>query len=246
MSARRPASQADRARAFGDHIRRLRKGRKLSQRQVAETIPMSPGNLSRIEAGNLGPPSDEVIEALAKALGADRTDLFHVAGRELDRASFQRQVLAELEQLRESVAHLSDARPPMTGDERPGLQPETALSFEGTLSALLGFIGRKVAVGIGDVLTSGPGLMANLHGTLARGLEGRDTGPRPPADESGTEPASGTLYFHLEEEPSSGFFLQREHFRGAWWDADDSGELIIVSGGLRTSVSASRPRERKR
>lgn len=65
MSTRRPESQAERAHAFGARIRSLRRARKLTQRQVAEGIPMSPGNLSRLENGELGPPSDEVIAKLA-------------------------------------------------------------------------------------------------------------------------------------------------------------------------------------
>ena len=40
-------------------MRSLRRASKLKQREVAERIPMSPGNLSRIENGDYGPPSNE-------------------------------------------------------------------------------------------------------------------------------------------------------------------------------------------
>jgi transcriptional regulator with XRE-family HTH domain len=243
MSARRPASQAERARAFGDHVRRLRKARRLSQRQVAETIPMSPGNLSRIEAGDLGPPSDEVIEALAEALGADRTELFHLAGRELDRASFRRQVLRELEQLRAAVARLSETHSSAADDdaEQRPLGPAAPMTFEETLAALHGFIGRQVGIGVGDARGTGPRLVGTIQGTLAGGLELRDASPPVDTDEPQGEPPGDTLYFHLEEEPTTGFYLHREHFHGSWWASDGSGELIIATGGLRTVVSESRP-----
>lgn len=64
---------------------------------------MSPGNLSRLENGEHGPPSDEVITALAAALDADVDDLLRLAGRDIGGASFERQVLAELGRLRREM-----------------------------------------------------------------------------------------------------------------------------------------------
>lgn len=103
MPIRRPQSQAERAHAFGARIRALRRAKKLTQRQVAELLPMSPGNLSRLENGEHGPPSDEVIAKLADALEADAGELFRLAGREVGGASFENQVLSELQRLRRDV-----------------------------------------------------------------------------------------------------------------------------------------------
>jgi transcriptional regulator with XRE-family HTH domain len=103
MSIRRPESQAERAHAFGARIRALRRARKLTQRQIAEGIPMSPGNLSRLENGELGPPSDEIITKLAGLLDADSAELFRLAGRDVGGASFERQVLSELQGLRRDM-----------------------------------------------------------------------------------------------------------------------------------------------
>lgn len=103
MSIRRPESQAERAHAFGARIRAIRRSRKLTQRQVAEHIPMSPGNLSRLENGEHGPPSDEVIGQLADVLDADAGELFKLAGRDVGGASFERQVLSELQRLRRDM-----------------------------------------------------------------------------------------------------------------------------------------------
>jgi transcriptional regulator with XRE-family HTH domain len=103
MPIRRPESQAERAHAFGARIRALRRAKKLTQRDVAERIPMSPGNLSRLENGEHGPPADEVISQLAAILDIDVSELFKLAGRDLGGASFESQVLGELEQLRREM-----------------------------------------------------------------------------------------------------------------------------------------------
>lgn len=109
MSSRRPQSEAERAHAFGARIRALRRSRKLTQRQVAEQLPMSPGNLSRLENGEHGPPSDEVIVKLAAVLDADSAELFQLAGRDMGGASFERQVLSELRGLRRDVREVKEA-----------------------------------------------------------------------------------------------------------------------------------------
>jgi transcriptional regulator with XRE-family HTH domain len=109
MSARRPESQAQRARAFGERIRSLRRAAKLTQRETAERLPMSPGNLSRLETGDYGPPSDEVIERLADVLEADRLELLRVAGREAGSGAFERRVLDELAAIRSGLDRLEAA-----------------------------------------------------------------------------------------------------------------------------------------
>lgn len=109
MSSRRPKSQAERAHAFGARIRALRRSRKLTQRQVAEQLPMSPGNLSRLENGEHGPPSDEVIAKLANVLNGDLEELLRLAGRDVGGDSFERQVLSELQGLRRDMREVKDA-----------------------------------------------------------------------------------------------------------------------------------------
>ncbi len=64
---------------------------------------MSPGNLSRLENGELGPPSDEIIAKLAALLDADAAELYKLAGRDVGGASFERQVLGELQSLRRDM-----------------------------------------------------------------------------------------------------------------------------------------------
>jgi transcriptional regulator with XRE-family HTH domain len=100
-SARRP-SQTERAQALGARLRQLRREAKLNLKQVAVQVPMSDGNLSRIENGRQGPPSDETVERLARALGADPTELLELAGR--TRGNSTLDVLqVELGELREIV-----------------------------------------------------------------------------------------------------------------------------------------------
>jgi len=64
---------------------------------------MSPGNLSRLENGEHGPPPDEVIAKLAQLLDLDPIELFRLAGRDVGGSSFEAQVLAELQQLRRDM-----------------------------------------------------------------------------------------------------------------------------------------------
>jgi transcriptional regulator with XRE-family HTH domain len=109
MSSRRPESQAERAHAFGARVRSLRRTKKLTQREVAQRLPMSSGNLSRLENGEHGPPADEVIAKLAAVLEADPSELFRLAGRDVGGASFERQVLSELQGLRRDMRAVKDA-----------------------------------------------------------------------------------------------------------------------------------------
>lgn len=109
MPARRPVSQVQRAQAFGERLRAIRRERKLKQREVAEQVPMSAGHLSRLETGDYGPPSDEVIERLAEVLEADPLELLRIAGRDIGGRDFEDQVLAELRALRASMERLEKA-----------------------------------------------------------------------------------------------------------------------------------------
>jgi HTH-type transcriptional regulator, competence development regulator len=100
VPAPRPPSQEQRAIAFGAEVRRLREAAGLKQHQLATQVFVDSSTMSRIERGQYGPPSDEAIERIAEALAADFLDLMRIAGRELDPASFQQRVLADIEQLR--------------------------------------------------------------------------------------------------------------------------------------------------
>jgi transcriptional regulator with XRE-family HTH domain len=66
---------------FGKHIRKLRKAKGLSVRQLAKSVEKDHGYLSRIEAGKVPPPSAELIQALAAELEEDPDVLMAMAGR---------------------------------------------------------------------------------------------------------------------------------------------------------------------
>ncbi|MFC1529554.1 helix-turn-helix domain-containing protein [Gemmatimonadota bacterium] len=55
--------------------------RQFSQRQVALRIGIQPAYLSQIERGNMAPPSEEKIVALANELGEDPDYLLSLAGK---------------------------------------------------------------------------------------------------------------------------------------------------------------------
>lgn len=101
MAASRSASQREYAYQFGARIKRLRNELGLSLDDVGALITMSGANISKIERGLHGPPTDEVIAAFARALKTDEDDLMRIAGRGLSEDSFQERVLAQLEMLRD-------------------------------------------------------------------------------------------------------------------------------------------------
>lgn len=68
--------------------------------QVEPLVHLTVSQLSKIENGHHGPPSDEVIEGLAEAYSADPVELLRIAGRDLNPEAFQQRVLADLEELR--------------------------------------------------------------------------------------------------------------------------------------------------
>jgi len=71
---------------FGSYIRKHRetlksKDRRFSVRQVAQRIGVEPAYLSKIERGDVAPPSEAKIRALAKELDEDADVLLAMAGK---------------------------------------------------------------------------------------------------------------------------------------------------------------------
>lgn len=67
-------------------VRRLREARRrddrtFSLRKFAEAVGMSPTYLSKVERGDVPPPAEEKIRAIAEALDTDPEELLAVAGR---------------------------------------------------------------------------------------------------------------------------------------------------------------------
>ena len=71
------------AKSFGQIIRELRiKNRDYdSLREFARKVGLSAAYLSRIENEKEPPPSEQIVEKLAEALGADKYELFSYAGK---------------------------------------------------------------------------------------------------------------------------------------------------------------------
>ncbi len=99
MTSPRGKTEASRALALGALVRKLRRERRMTLDQLAERVPMSASNLSRIELGSQGPPPDEVIERIGQALEADPAELLHAAGRYATGKTFEETVLARLDAL---------------------------------------------------------------------------------------------------------------------------------------------------
>lgn len=71
---------------FGEHIRAAREElrrehRRFSLRQVAGRIEVEPAYLSKIERGDVSPPSEATTVRLAKELGEDPDVLLAMAGK---------------------------------------------------------------------------------------------------------------------------------------------------------------------
>ena len=66
---------------FGQRIRQLRLGKRLSQRDLAERVGVDFTYLSKIENGKVAPPSDDVIHKLAQKLEANEEELLALAGK---------------------------------------------------------------------------------------------------------------------------------------------------------------------
>jgi transcriptional regulator with XRE-family HTH domain len=67
--------------SFGEKIAEARKAAGLSQKELAGKLEISPQYLNDIEHGKRNPGSEELIEALAKALALDASILYYMAGR---------------------------------------------------------------------------------------------------------------------------------------------------------------------
>lgn len=109
MASPRGQREASRALALGALLRKLRRERGYTLVQLAERIPMSASNLSRVELGSQGPPADEVIERIAKALDANAAELLRAAGRVGGGESFERAVLERLDAIGRDVREVKEA-----------------------------------------------------------------------------------------------------------------------------------------
>lgn len=109
MASPRGQREASRALALGALLRKLRRDRGYTLDQLAKRIPMSASNLSRVELGSQGPPADEVIERIAKALDAPAADLLHAAGRMGGGRSFEQVILDRLDAISRDVLEVKQA-----------------------------------------------------------------------------------------------------------------------------------------
>ncbi|HEY9695641.1 MAG TPA: helix-turn-helix transcriptional regulator [Oculatellaceae cyanobacterium] len=67
---------------FGKIIRQARKGKELSQRELAKLVGVDYTYLSKLENDHAGyPPSEDVINKLAVHLNLNEDELRHLAGR---------------------------------------------------------------------------------------------------------------------------------------------------------------------
>lgn len=114
MTSPKGNTEASRALALGALVRKLRRDRRLTLNQLADRVPMSASNLSRIELGAQGPPADEIIERIGLALEAEPRELLRAAGRYANGQTFEEAVLAKLDAIgrdvREVRAALADPK----------------------------------------------------------------------------------------------------------------------------------------
>jgi transcriptional regulator with XRE-family HTH domain len=90
-------------------VRKLRRDRSLTLRQLADRVPMSASNSSRIELGSQGPPADEIIERIGKALEIDPAEMPRAAGRYATGKTFEETVLARLDAIGRDVREVKAA-----------------------------------------------------------------------------------------------------------------------------------------
>ncbi|MGC2372397.1 MAG: helix-turn-helix transcriptional regulator [Solirubrobacteraceae bacterium] len=109
MTSPRGKTEASRALALGALVRKLRRERRLTLNQLAECVPMSASNLSRIELGAQGPPADEIIDRIGLALEADPAELLRAAGRYATGKTFEETVLARLDAIGRDVREVKQA-----------------------------------------------------------------------------------------------------------------------------------------
>ena len=72
---------SDETAKFGAMVRQLRESRRIGLRKFAQQVGMSPTYLSKIERGELKPPAEEKVRAIANALERDPDELLALAGR---------------------------------------------------------------------------------------------------------------------------------------------------------------------
>lgn len=66
---------------FGERLRELRKGQHISQRDLATMVDVDFTYISKIETGDMAPPSTATIHRMAQALTADENELIVLAGK---------------------------------------------------------------------------------------------------------------------------------------------------------------------
>ena len=66
---------------FGERVRSLRETQGIGLREFAKSIGISPTYLSKIERGELVPPIEDKVRAMAKALGQNEDELLALTGR---------------------------------------------------------------------------------------------------------------------------------------------------------------------
>ncbi len=109
MTIPRGKTEADRALALGALVRKLRRDRRMTLNALAERVPMSASNLSRIELGSQGPPADEIIERIGQALDTNPAELLRAAGRYATGKTFEETVLARLDAIGRDVREVKKA-----------------------------------------------------------------------------------------------------------------------------------------
>jgi transcriptional regulator with XRE-family HTH domain len=109
MANSRGQKEASRALTLGALLRMRRRERGYTLDQLAKRIPMSASNLSRLELGSQGPPADEVIERIARALSTDPGELLQAAGRIGGNQPFEQVVLEQLDALGREVREVRKA-----------------------------------------------------------------------------------------------------------------------------------------
>ncbi len=109
MANSRGQREAGRALTLGALLRKRRRERGYTLDQLAKRIPMSASNLSRLELGSQGPPADEVIEQIARALAADPGELLQAAGRIGGDQPFEQVVLERLDAIGREVREMRRA-----------------------------------------------------------------------------------------------------------------------------------------
>src|SRR6516225_11672594 len=66
---------------FGAFIRRLRNGKEIGLRKMAEKIGVSPTYLSKVERDEFPPPAEDRVRKIAEIIGCDSDELLARAGR---------------------------------------------------------------------------------------------------------------------------------------------------------------------